>query len=49
MIRLVNLIFFGGCALVVARYSGLGSTVELLVAVGVAVALMRILSSRRTH
>lgn len=47
MIRLVNVIFFVGCALAVARYSGLGSTAELLVAVVVAVGLMRVLSKKR--
>jgi hypothetical protein len=49
MIRLVNLIFFVGCALAVAHYSGLGSTVELLIAVSVAVGLMRLLSSKRLN
>jgi hypothetical protein len=47
MIRLVNLIFFLGCALAVAHYYGLGSTLELLAAV--AVGLMRLLSNRRVH
>jgi hypothetical protein len=47
MIRLLNLIFFTGCALAVARYSGLGSTMELLAVVIVAAGLMRVLSSKR--
>jgi hypothetical protein len=47
MIRLVNLVFFVGCALLVAHYYGLGSTIELLVAVAVAVGLMRVLSKKR--
>jgi len=49
MIRLVNLVFFLGCALAVARYYGLGSMVQLLGAVAVAVGLMRVLSSKRIH
>ena len=49
MIRLANLIVFGGCAVAVARYSGLGSTIELLGVVAVAAVLMRLLSSRRTY
>jgi hypothetical protein len=49
MIRLVNLIFFPGCALVVAHYYALGSMVQLLGAVGVALVLMRVLSSKRIH
>ncbi len=49
MIRLVNLIFFLGCALVVAHYYALGSMVQLLGAVGVALVLMRVLSSKRIH
>ena len=49
MFRLVNLIFFVGCALAVAHYSGLGSTIELLLSVSVAAGLMRILSSKRIN
>ena len=49
MIRLVNLIFFPGCALVVAHYYALGSMVQLLGAVAVALGLMRVLSGRRIH
>jgi len=49
MLRLVNLIFFVGCALLAARYTGLGSTAELLIAVAFAAGLMRILSSKRLN
>ncbi len=49
MIRLVNGIFFMGCALAVARYYGLGSTVQLLAALAIALGLMRLLSGRRVH
>jgi hypothetical protein len=49
MTRLVNLILFLGCALAVAHYYGLGSTVELLGAVAVVLGLMRVLSGRRVH
>ncbi len=48
MMKLVNLVFFLGCALVVAHYYGLGSTIELLAAVCVGIFLMRVLSRRRT-
>jgi hypothetical protein len=47
MIRLVNLIVFGGCALAVAHYTGLGNTMELVGALVLAVCLMRVLSTRR--
>ncbi len=46
MIRMANLVFFMGCALVVGRYYSLGSTIELLAVVGVALGLMRLLSRR---
>jgi len=49
MIRLVSLMFFLGCALMVAHYYGLGSMVQLLGAVAVALGLMRVLSSKRIH
>jgi hypothetical protein len=49
MIRLVILILFLGCALAVAHYYGLGSTVQWLGAVAVAVGLMRVLSGRRVY
>jgi len=47
MIRLVNLILFLGCALVIAHYYGLGSLVQLTAGVAVALGLMRMLSSKR--
>jgi hypothetical protein len=47
MIRVASLILFGGCALAVARYNGLGGTLELLLVVGLAFGLMRILSGKR--
>ena len=49
MIRLVNLIFFLGCALAVGHYNGLGSTIQLLAAFAVALGLMRLLSSKRLN
>jgi hypothetical protein len=49
MIRLVNLVFFVGCALLVAHYYGLGSTIELLAVVAVAGGLMRVLSGKRIN
>jgi hypothetical protein len=49
MIRLVNLVFFIGCALLVARCYGLGRTIELLVAAAVAIGLMRVFSSKRLN
>ncbi len=49
MIRLVNLVFFLGCALAVGRYNGLGSTIQLLAAVVVALGLTRVLSGKRLN
>ena len=47
MLRMVNLVFFLGAALLVAQCYGLGSTIELLGAVALALGLMRVLSSKR--
>ena len=47
MIRLVNLVFFLGCALAVAHYYGLGSMGQVLAAVAVTAGLMRLLSGKR--
>jgi hypothetical protein len=47
MIRLVNLIFFVGCALALAHYYGWGAALQLLAAVAVALGLMRVLSSKK--
>jgi len=49
MITLVNIIFFLGCALAVARYYGLATAVQALGAVLVTFGLMRILSRRRIN
>jgi hypothetical protein len=49
MIRLVNLIFFSGCAVAVARCYALGSLMQLLAAVIVAFGLIGILSSKRSN
>jgi hypothetical protein len=40
-------LFFLGCALVVAHYYGIGSAIGLLAAVGVAALMMRLLSKKR--
>jgi hypothetical protein len=49
MIRLVNLIFFVGCALMVAHYYELGSTIQLLAVVAVALGLIRVLSGKHNN
>lgn len=49
MIRLVTLVISLGAALAVAQYYGLGSIIQLLTAIAIAFALMRLLSSRRVH
>jgi hypothetical protein len=49
MLRLVNLVFFIGCALAVAHHYGFGSMFELLAAVICAGCLMRVLSSKRLN
>jgi hypothetical protein len=49
MIKLINLVFFLGCAIAVGRYYGWGSTMELLSVVIVSCCLMRLLSSRRIN
>lgn len=49
MLKLVNLVFFLGAALVVGRYYGWGSSLELLGAIAVALFMMRILSGRRLN
>jgi hypothetical protein len=49
MIRLVSLVFFLGCALAVAHYYALGSTVQLLGAIIIAFGLMRLLRGKRIN
>jgi hypothetical protein len=49
MIRLASFILFGGCALAVAHYYGLGGAIQLLAVVGVAFGLTRILSRKRLN
>jgi len=49
MIRLMTVVIFLGCALAVAQYYGLGSTLQLLAALAVALGLMRLLSGKRVH
>jgi hypothetical protein len=49
MIRLVNLVFFLGCALAVSHYYGMASAVQLLTAIAITFGLMRILSSKRIN
>jgi len=49
MIRLVNLVFFLGCALAVAHYYALGTTIQLLAAVAIAFGLMRVLRGKRIN
>jgi hypothetical protein len=49
MFRLLNLVFFLGCALAVAHYYGLGSMLELLAVVAVALGLMRVLSGKHPN
>ena len=49
MIRVVNLIFFLGCALAAAHYYGWASAIQVFAAVAVTLGLMRILTSKRIN
>lgn len=49
MIRLVNLIFFVGCALAVCHYTGLSSSVLFFAVVIATLWLIRFLSQKRLN